>query len=155
MTHILLWSIFLSALTVTFFTDYYYLLIHRAATLYLVPLFLLGASLGATPSDLPHALLGFFVGYGFLWIFKVGYAHYRGADGVGQGDLDLMGTIGSFLGPLGALHTITLGSILGTVIALCLVMVKKAHAKSQLPFGSFLVLGCIAYVAYRAMLNHL
>lgn len=155
MTHILLWSIFLSALTVTFFTDYYYLLIHRATTLYLAPLFLLGASLGVTPSDLPHALLGFFVGYGFLWLFKVGYARYRGVDGIGQGDLDLMGMVGSFLGPFGALHTITLGSILGTAVALCLIMAKKAHTKSQLPFGSFLALGCLIYVTYRFTLNHL
>ena len=152
MLHIAFWSIFLLALLVTFVTDYYYLLIHRAATLFLIPLFLLGAFLCATPCNLLEALLGFFVGYGFLWCFKTFYLWHRNIDGIGQGDLELLAMIGTFLGPMGVLYTITFGSIIGTVIAVIMLLAKRAHAQTQLPFGSFLVVGCFIYVLI--MLNY-
>lgn len=139
----LFWSIFISALLVTFVTDYYYLLIHRAATIFLIPLFFLGALLCATPCNLLEALLGSFVGYGFLWSFKTFYSWYRNIDGIGQGDLELLGMIGSFLGPMGVLYTITFGSIIGTIVAIFMIFLKRADAQTQLPFGSFLVIGCL------------
>ncbi len=148
MIQYLFWSLFLIALLVTFVTDYYYLLIHRAATLFLIPLFLLGAFLCATPCNLLEALLGFFVGYGFLWSFKALYLWYKNIDGIGQGDLELLAMIGSFLGPLGVLYTITFGSVLGTIIALLMLLAKRAHAQTQLPFGSFLVVGCLVYLLF-------
>ncbi len=154
MIQYLFWSIFLIALVVTFFTDYYYLLIHRAATIYLIPLFLFGAFLCATPCTLLEALLGFFVGYGFLWCFKTFYLWHRNIDGIGQGDLELLATIGSFLGPMGVLYTITFGSIIGTLIALIMLFTKRADAQTQLPFGSFLVIGCFIYIILIAFTKY-
>ena len=149
----LFWLIFLVALLATLATDYFYLIIHRAATLFLVPIFLMGAVLRSTPVTASEAMLGFLVGYGFLWIFKMVYQRYRGVDGLGQGDLELLGTIGTFVGPLGALYTVTYGSIVGTLVATAMLLLKRADAQTQLPFGVFLVLGCLGYcLSWRAHL---
>ncbi|MBY0109971.1 MAG: A24 family peptidase [Candidatus Babeliaceae bacterium] len=142
----LLWIVFVAALLVTFLTDYYYLLIYRAATIFLIPIFFCGAFLCATPSTITESFLGVFVGYAFLWMFKYFYLWYKNIDGIGQGDLELLAMIGSFMGPMGVLYTITFGSILGTCIALLMLFTKHAHTHTQLPFGSFLVIGCLLYI---------
>lgn len=148
MINCVFYLIFLVALAATAVTDYLYLQIHRAATIFLIPLFLLGAYFCATPVTLTESLLGVLVGYGFLWIFMKAYFAYRGFDGLGQGDLELLAMVGSFLGPMAVFYTITLGSMLGTLIALVLMLLKKAHAQTALPFGTFLVFGCFLYVFY-------
>jgi leader peptidase (prepilin peptidase)/N-methyltransferase len=142
----LFYLIFLAALAATAITDYLYLQIHRAATIFLIPLFAIGAYFCLTPVTLIESLLGVLVGYGFLWLFMKAYRAYRGFDGLGQGDLELLAMIGSFLGPMAVFFTITLGSMLGTVVALVLMLLKKAHAQTALPFGTFLVFGCFAYI---------
>ncbi len=142
----LFWSLFLTALLVTFFTDYYYLVIYRSVTIFLIPLFLCGAFLRVTPCTITQSLLGVFVGYAFLWVFKNFYLWYKNIDGIGQGDLELLAMIGSFIGPMGVLYTITIGSVVGTCIALLMLLTKHTHTQTHLPFGSFLVLGSLIYI---------
>ncbi len=139
--------LFCIALLITLITDYLYLLIHRGVTLFLIPIFLLGAYFCLTSVTLLESLAGVLVGYGFLWLFKTIYTAFRSIEGIGQGDLELLALIGSFLGPLGVFYTITLGSTLGTLVALVLIALKRADGQTALPFGSFLVIGCFMYLA--------
>lgn len=147
MAHYLLLALFCVALLITLITDYLYLLIHRGATLFLIPIFLLGAYSSLTSVTLFESFAGVLVGYGFLWLFKTVYRAFRDIDGIGQGDLELLAMIGSFLGPLGVFYTITLGSTLGTLAAVALIALKRADGRTALPFGSFLVIGCLVYMA--------
>lgn len=145
--------LFIGALSVTIVTDALYMLIYRQVTLFLIPIFLFGASLNATPVTFMSSLLGMITGYAVLWLFKTAYTWYRGVDGIGQGDLELLALIGSFLGPIGALQSLAFGSYIGSLFALMLIVTKKAAAQTALPFGVFLGAGCFVYLI--AMLNHL
>ncbi len=150
----LLMPLFFGALVITAFTDYYYLLIYRTVTIFLIPVFLWGAYFGLTPVFLDQALWGIVVGYGFLWLFKTVYRLVRHQEGIGQGDLELLAMIGSFLGPVGGVSTITLGSTLGTICAVVLLALKKTTAQTPLPFGSFLAIAGMIYAAFMIAGHH-
>ncbi|HXZ88535.1 MAG TPA: A24 family peptidase [Candidatus Binataceae bacterium] len=62
-----------------------------------------------------NSALGVLVGAGFLFITGELYMLIRGAEGVGLGDVWLMGAIGAFLGWAGVLFTLFVGSILGAI----------------------------------------
>ncbi len=141
-----LFGLFCLALLVTFVTDFLYLIIHRAATLLLIPFFLLASTYGLTPVTFSESLFGICIGYGFLWLFNALYARFRQRDGIGQGDFELLATIGSYLGIEGVLFSMTLGSCIGSLFAILLLVLKRADAQTALPFGSFLVLGCFVYM---------
>ncbi len=79
---------------------------------------------------------------GWLW------EKLRHEEGMGGGDVKLMGMVGAFLGWKGAFLTIFLGAIVGSVVGLALMMLKL-HKRGQLiPFGPFLALGAVATTFY-------
>ena len=67
-------------------------------------------------------------------------------EGLGFGDVKMLAMIGAFLGIRGALLTVILGSIAGSIIGLAYIKITGKDASSYpLPFGSFL--GAAALVA--------
>jgi leader peptidase (prepilin peptidase)/N-methyltransferase len=85
------------------------------------------------------ALLGLAGGAGAVLALGYGYKAVRGEAGMGGGDVMLMGMVGAFTGPWGALLVLFGGALLGSVFA----MVRYRGApggKTRLPFGTFLAL---------------
>ena len=63
----------------------------------------------------------------------------RHREGLGLGDVKLIAMVGSFLGLRGALFTLVLGSIAGSVIGYIYIKVTgKDPGSYELPFGTFL-----------------
>jgi leader peptidase (prepilin peptidase) / N-methyltransferase len=56
--------------------------------------------------------------------------------------------VGSFIGWKGALLTIMLGALLGSIVGVTLIALKKHQADKVIPFGPFLALGAVAAVFY-------
>lgn len=120
------------------------------ARFYIIPdeLSLGGAVLGLVLSLLPgqpsivEAVIGLVVGGGVLWIVAiVGTWAFR-KEAMGGGDIKMLAMIGAFLGWKGALLTIFLGALAGTIV-----FVPIAWKTDKLvPFGVFLSLG--AALAY-------
>jgi leader peptidase (prepilin peptidase)/N-methyltransferase len=115
------------------------------ARFYVIPdeLSLGGAVLGVVLSllsggpTLVGSLVGGLVGGGVLWIVAVVGTWALRREAMGGGDIKLMAMIGAFLGWKGALLTIFLGALVGT-----LVFVPIAWKTDKLvPFGLFLALG--------------
>ena len=76
---------------------------------------------------------------GFLglggWLFE----KIRHKEGLGLGDVKMMAMVGAFLGLRGALLTLVVGSIAGSVIGLIYIYATKKDPSSyELPFGAFL-----------------
>ena len=70
---------------------------------------------------------------------RVGYRWLRQRDGIGLGDVKLIAMAGSFLGFGGALFTLMLGSIAGSIIGYGYIRATgKDSSTYELPFGSFL-----------------
>jgi leader peptidase (prepilin peptidase) / N-methyltransferase len=58
-----------------------------------------------------------------------------------MGDVKMLAMIGAFLGWRLMLVTLVLSSLLGSVVGLGLIAVKKGDMKYALPFGTFLAIG--------------
>lgn len=86
---------------------------------------------------LQEAVIGAVVGSGVLWVVAVAGTWAFKKDAMGGGDIKMLAMIGAFLGWKGALLTIFLGALAGTVI-----FVPIAYKTDRLvPFGLFLALG--------------
>jgi len=92
-------------------------------------------AIGVSRTD---ALAGAAVGAGALYLAGFSYRLLRGASGMGLGDVKLGGMLGAFLGWKGALLTIILGSFLGSLAGIGLMLARKGTGRTALPFGSFL-----------------
>jgi len=64
---------------------------------------------------------------------------------LGFGDVKLAFFMGLFLGPQKVVLAVFLGFVLGGIVGIGLIMLKKKQLKSQVPFGPFLILG--TYIA--------
>ena len=75
----------------------------------------------------------------FLWLAGWLYFKLRHREGLGLGDVKLVAMVGSFLGAFGALQTLVLGSIVGSVVGYSYIKLSGNDLSSyELPFGSFL-----------------
>jgi leader peptidase (prepilin peptidase) / N-methyltransferase len=90
----------------------------------------LGRHLSATlPRWTPgvfDAILGAVLCGGLLWAAALLYKTVRGREGMGFGDVKMMFMVGTFLGARGAFLTILLGTLLGTVIGVGVILVLFA-----------------------------
>lgn len=100
------------------------------------------------------ALLGLLMGAGLLLLVAVGYYLVRKEEGMGHGDIVMMGFVGAVLGWQGTLLTIFLGSFLGAVAGLILIRRSGGDRTYQIPFGTFLGLASvIALLSGDRLLN--
>jgi leader peptidase (prepilin peptidase)/N-methyltransferase len=157
-----------SSLIVITFIDYDHQIIPDVITL---PGMLAGLSLapffmsaldGALPFQLgnllPHAgpyltgflnsLIGLLLGVGPLLAIGWIWEKLRHVEAMGGGDVKLMGMVGSFLGWKGALLTIMLGALVGSIVGLGLIVMKRHKMGKVIPFGPFLALGAVATAFY-------
>ena len=91
-----------------------------------------------------EAALGAIVPAGAIWLGGWLFEKLRHKEGLGFGDVKMLAMIGAFLGLRGALLTIILGSLLGSVVGLAFIkLTGKDAATYQLPFGTFLGAGAL------------
>jgi leader peptidase (prepilin peptidase) / N-methyltransferase len=69
------------------------------------------------------ALLGALFGSMLLWGAAALYKVVRGREGMGLGDVKMMAMVGAFLGLRGAFLTILLGTLLGSVVGVAIIVV--------------------------------
>jgi leader peptidase (prepilin peptidase)/N-methyltransferase len=84
----------------------------------------------ATPpravQGLLDALLGAAFGSFLLWGVAALYKRVRGREGMGMGDVKMMAMVGAFLGVRGAFLTILLGTVLGTLVGVMIIIALYA-----------------------------
>jgi leader peptidase (prepilin peptidase)/N-methyltransferase len=73
-----------------------------------------------------------------LIVIALAYKAIRGIEGMGFGDVKLMGMVGAFLGYKAALMTIFLGALGGGIVGLFLMRRSTRGLKTMVPFGVFL-----------------
>jgi leader peptidase (prepilin peptidase) / N-methyltransferase len=133
---------------------------------------LLQARLPGFAAGILDGILGAAFGSFLLWGLAAGYKAVRGHEGLGMGDVKMIAMIGAFLGLRGTFLTLLVGSLLGSVIGIGLVvalylggwrsgLAKRATRRGlgteqglrwtiarqyQLPLGTFLGIGALAVV---------
>lgn len=131
-----------SALLVVAGTDLSHKIIPNAITF---PGMVVGLLSAATvlPLGLVNGLIGLLVGGGILWVLAWASPYLFGKEGMGGGDIKLLGMIGAFLGWKPALMTIMVGSFLGSVVGVTLIAARVIKREDYIPFGPFLVCGAL------------
>jgi leader peptidase (prepilin peptidase)/N-methyltransferase len=98
-----------------------------------------GVNLSGRADWLAESALGAVLPAAFLWGGGWLYEKVRHREGLGLGDVKFMLMVGSFLGLNGALLTLLLGSLAGSVLGYAYLLIARKDPKTyELPFGTFL-----------------
>lgn len=92
------------------------------------------------------ALVGVLGGGGFLWLVAYVYSAVRNEEGMGGGDIKLIGWIGAVLGWRAVIFSILVSSITGSLFGISIAGFKKTGLKTAIPFGPFLYFAAILYI---------
>jgi leader peptidase (prepilin peptidase) / N-methyltransferase len=100
------------------------------------------------PPGWRDSVIGVLAGGGVLWLIGEAYYRYAGEEGMGGGDVKMLGMIGAFLGWQQVIITLVFSSIAGSVIGLIVIAVKRGGMKYALPFGTFLSIAAVIASLY-------
>jgi leader peptidase (prepilin peptidase)/N-methyltransferase len=131
--------------------------VHRLPDKIVLPSYLVGGALLAVASIAEHdydALVRAAIGLAALWLLYFALALvYPG--GMGFGDVKLAGVLGMYLAWLGWAELVVgafLAFLLGGVLGVALMAVRKAGRKSKIPFGPFMLLGAYGGILFGGAL---
>jgi len=129
--------VFTSALIVLGFIDYYHQILPDAVTL---PGLVLALVYSFFRDDLTFrgALIGAVVGAGFLLLVYGAYYLIRKKEGLGMGDVTMLLMVGATLGLERTLLTLILGSFVGALVGVYVIIRRGKDFQFALPFGTFL-----------------
>ncbi|MGK2905936.1 MAG: prepilin peptidase [Desulfuromonadales bacterium] len=94
------------------------------------------------------SLLGILLGGGSLLTIALGYELLTRKEGMGFGDVKLLAMLGAFLGWSAIFPIIFIGSLLGTLVGIPLMLIKKADGKLAVPFGPFLSAAALIHLFF-------
>ena len=94
------------------------------------------------------AVIGMLVGGGFLLGVGLAYQAARKQEGIGGGDIKLMGMVGAFTGWQGALFTIFGASLIASIVGVSLMIARRSGTQLAIPFGPFLSAASLCYVLF-------
>lgn len=141
----LVFFIFTAVLIVITFIDLDHQIIPDLLTLPGIPIFfLLAVFVVGVPWT--EAAIGLLIGGGVLFAIALGYEVITKREGMGGGDIKLLALIGGFLGWKSLIFVLLFSSLLGAVIGIALVLIKKEDMKYAVPFGPFLSAAAVAYL---------
>ena len=144
--------VFACAMIVLFAIDLEHQLLPNIITLPGIVVGIIASSV--LPPGITDALIGMVVGGGVLWLIGEAYFRFSGQEGMGGGDVKMLAMIGAFLGWKLVLVTLVLSSVLGSIIGLIVIALRKGGMKYALPYGTFLALGAlVASLAGDAIVN--
>jgi leader peptidase (prepilin peptidase)/N-methyltransferase len=133
--------LFACALVVLFVTDLQHKILPNVIT---VPGIAIGFACSLfLPPGWRESLIGIVVGGGVLFALAEGYYRVRGQEGLGMGDVKLLGMIGAFLGWKLVLLTLILASFAGSLFGGVVMASGRGGLKYALPFGTFLAIGAL------------
>lgn len=115
-----------------FMIDLDHQLLLDSLNIYLLVLFLIHALF---QSPLDFWLIGGGIGFGVPLLVTWLFYKIRGQVGLGGGDIKLFGILGLFLGPFGIVFNIFLSCLLGAVLGLGLIFLKRLTRDKPMAFG--------------------
>lgn len=116
-------------------------------------LWLLGVDVNGTAASVAEAAFGAALPSLFLWGVGALYFKIRHKEGLGFGDVKLIAMAGSFLGLHGALLTLILGGVSGSILGSIYVKAAgKDFGTYELPFGTFLGAAALALAVWHKAL---
>jgi leader peptidase (prepilin peptidase)/N-methyltransferase len=163
--------VFCAALFIVALIDYDWRLIPNIITFPGIPIGLMAATFMIPEVGLKRSLIGIAVGWGFLFLTGEVYFWLRNREGVGMGDVWLLGMVGAFTGWPGAAFTLFVGSILGSIGGLLSALsgapappvvegaagtgeTETSVLRTEVPFGPFLALAAGVFALFQPQITH-
>ena len=137
---------------IIFFIDLKHFIIPNSLTF---PLMILGFLKSFDPNlnslfpNYFNSLIGGLFGYGIIWSIIFFYKQVRKKEGMGLGDAKLLSVIGFWFGWLAIPFVIFISSIIALFSVIPSLIKKSKNMSSQIPFGPFIILGCILYIIFK------
>jgi leader peptidase (prepilin peptidase) / N-methyltransferase len=95
-----------------------------------------------------NSLLGIAAGGGSLLLVAYGYQLLTKRDGMGGGDIKLLAMMGAFFGWKSILFIIFASSLVGSVVGISLMLVRRKDSTLAIPFGPYLASAAVLYIFY-------
>ncbi|MDC0358121.1 prepilin peptidase [Oligoflexia bacterium] len=145
---------FCCALIVISFIDYDYYIIPNVISL---PGTAIGIALAAINNffgiftlpvvpGIKASLLGILLGAGILLVISEGYFRLRKKQGLGMGDVKLLAMTGALFGVEASIYTIFIGSLLGSIIGVLLIIIGGRKMSHYIPFGPYLAVATVLFL---------
>ena len=93
-----------------------------------------------------NSVIGGVAGYLIIWMIIFIYKRLRNKEGMGLGDAKLLSAIGFWFGWISIPFILFFSSFIALVLAIPSLMNKSKNLSSQIPFGPYLILGCVLYL---------
>lgn len=161
-----------AALFIVALIDYDWRLIPNLITFPGVVVGFLAATLLMPEVGWKSSLIGILIGGGVLFATGYLYELVRGREGVGMGDVWLLGMVGGFLGWQGVLFTLFFGSVLGAIGGIIFAVAGGQEPapvadpsteptqsdvsilRTEVPFGPFLAIAAGIFTLFQPQLLH-
>ena len=102
-----------------------------------------------------NSLLGGIFGYSIIWLIILFYKKVRNKEGMGLGDAKLMAVVGFWFGWISIPFTIFISSVVALVLVIPSLLKKTKDMSAQIPFGPYIIIGCILYVSFANQIKYL
>ena len=102
-----------------------------------------------------NSLIGGLFGYAIIWLIIFFYKTLRNKEGMGLGDAKLIAVVGFWFGWFSIPFTIFISSVVALVYSIPSLMNKSRDLSTQIPFGPFIIIGCLIYVSFANQIKNL
>lgn len=97
---------------------------------------------------LEAAAIGWAVGFGLLWLVGALGKLILKKEAMGFGDVKLLGAIGALFGWRAVLFVIVVSSVLGSLVGLSLIALRKHQWQSRIPYGPYLAAAAMLWMLW-------
>ena len=149
-TTVLLITLALTFLII-FFIDLEHFIIPNSLTF---PMMILGLAKSFDPNlnslfpNYINSIIGGFFGYGIIWMIIFFYKVFRNKEGMGLGDAKLLAVIGFWFGWISVPFILFSSSVVALLSVMPSLLNKSKRLSSEIPFGPFIIIGCILYIIF-------
>jgi len=102
-----------------------------------------------------NSLFGGIFGYSIIWLIILFYKKVRNKEGMGLGDAKLMAVVGFWFGWISIPFTIFISSVVALILVIPSLLKKTKDMSAQIPFGPYIIIGCILYVSFANQIKYL
>ena len=102
-----------------------------------------------------NSLIGGVFGYLIIWLIIFFYKKVRNKEGMGLGDAKLMAVVGFWFGWASIPFTIFISSFVALTFSNPSLIKKNKNMATQIPFGPYIIIGCIIYVSFANQIKHM
>ncbi len=100
-----------------------------------------------------NAIEGMLVGGGTFFVITLIGGLIAGKEAMGYGDVKFMASLGLYFGFASMVSIIFMSFLIGAILSIILIILRRKKASEYIPFGPFIVISC--YIAIFVPLNYL